>query len=391
MKERAIDQSLNYDENFPMEFYFDNAATTPISPLALKEYERVSTQVTGNPSSNHRLGVKARTLLEEKRQSIASMLGVESNNLIFTSGATESIALFFQTLMWLEKGTVIISRIEHEAVQSWAKILKKFGWNVVTIRARGGFVSPEELKASLTEDTKAVFIMSVNNVTGAIEPVKELVKTVREYEKETRKKILFFSDSVQALGKTSLCLREWDVDGASFSAHKINGPRGIGLLYTKNPELIHPLAPAGGQERGKRGGTENLPAIAAFEVALGEWMAKRDENEENARNIKNYLITNLTGVGINIFSPENSSPYILSIEGTLPSEVFTRMLMDKGFCVSSGSACSNNAKGKSESILEAMGISNQRAGRAVRISLSRNSTINEAELLMKAIKEIVNG
>lgn len=126
-------------------------------------------------------------------------------------------------------------------------------------------------------------------------------------------------------------------------------------------------------------------------MALKEWMEKRDENEKKARTIKKYLIENLQEAGINIFSPENSSPYILSIEGTLPSEVFTRMLMDKGFCVSSGSACSNNAKGKSESILEAMGISNQRATRAVRISLSRNSTIEEAELLMKAIKEIVNG
>lgn len=391
MKERAIDQTPFIDENSPMEFYFDNAATTPISPSALEEYNRVSKEVTGNPSSNHRQGAAAKKLLEEKRESIASMLGVEGRNLIFTSGATESIALFFQTLMWLEKGTVIISRIEHEAVQSWAKILKKLGWNVLPVRARGGFVSPEELVATLTEDTKAVFVMSVNNVTGAIEPIKELVEVVREYEKEKRKKILFFSDSVQALGKTELDLKGWDIDGASFSAHKINGPRGIGLLYTKNPDLIHPLAPAGGQERGRRGGTENLPAIAAFETALREWTEHKSTNAENAAAIKKYLVDNLLSMGISIFSPQNSSPYILSMEGTLPSEVFTRILMDKGFCVSSGSACSNNAKGRSESILEAMGISNQRAQRAVRISLSKNTRMEEAQLLVKAVKEIVNG
>ena len=238
-----------------MEFYFDNAATTPVSPGALEEYGRVSREVTGNPSSNHRMGTKAKALLEEKRESIASMLGVEAKNIIFTSGATESIALFFQSLLWMGKGTVIMSRIEHEAVTSWDTFLRANGWSVVTIKAKGGFVSPEELKSALTPDTKAVFIMSVNNVTGAVEPVEELVRTVREYEKENGKRILFFSDSVQALGKTGLDLKGWDIDGASFSAHKINGPRGIGMLYAKNPDIIRPLAPAGGQERGKRGGT----------------------------------------------------------------------------------------------------------------------------------------
>ena len=374
-----------------MDFYFDNAATTPVSQRALEEYERVSREIYGNPSSNHRLGTRAKALLEEKRESIASMLKVDSRSIIFTSGATESIALFFESLLWMEKGTVIISRIEHEAVSSWGKYLKKLGWNVLTIRAKGGFVSPDELRETLTPDTKAVFIMSVNNVTGAIEPIPGLVRTVREYEKENGKKILFFSDSVQALGKTGLDLRKWDVDGASFSGHKINGPRGIGMLYAKNPEIIHPLAPAGGQEKGKRGGTENLPAIAALETALGEWMEKREENERKAGEIKSYIKTNLEKMGISIFSPDNSSPYILSVEGPLPSEVFTRMLIDKGFCVSSGSACSNNAKGKSESILEAMGINNRRAGKAVRISLSKDTSFSDAEALVKAFGELING
>ena len=345
----------------------------------------------GNPSSNHRLGVKAKTLLENKRESIAHMLGVESPSLIFTSGATESISLFFQTLLWLDKGTVIMSRIEHEAVSSWTKILEKNGWKVLTLPAKGGFVAPDVLKASLTPDTKAVFVMSVNNVTGTIEPVKQLVEIVREYEKEIRRKIYFFSDSVQALGKTELSLKDWDVDAASFSAHKINGPRGVGLLYSKNPSLIHPLSPAGGQERGGRGGTENTAGIAAFETALSEWMENKDENAERAGKIKEYIKENLRSIGLRIFSPENSSPYILSLEGPLPSEVFTRMLFDKGFCVSSGSACSNNAKGKSEKILEAMGIGAQSAGKAIRISLSKDTTLSEAESLVKAFKEIVHG
>ena len=291
----------------------------------------------------------------------------------------------------MEKGTIVVSRIEHEAVTSWMPFLKKQGWNIVKIKAKGGFVTPEELYSSLTPDTKLVAIMAVNNVTGAIEDTKGLVECVRKYEKENGKKILFFSDSVQALGKTGLDLKGSDVDGASFSAHKINGPRGIGLLYVKNPDIIRPIAPAGGQERGHRGGTENLPAIAAFDEALTEWMDNRDKDEERIGRYNTMVRDALTKLGLEIISPENASPYILSIISPLPSEVFTRMLMDKGFCVSSGSACSNNAKGKSEGILEAMGIRNEKAKRAIRISMGRDTKEEDVINLCKAFGELING
>ena len=291
----------------------------------------------------------------------------------------------------MEKGTIVVSRIEHEAVTSWIPFLKKQGWNIVKIKAKGGFVTPEELYSSLTPDTKLVAIMAVNNVTGAIEDTKGLVECVRKYEKENGRKILFFSDSVQALGKTGLDLKGSDVDGASFSAHKINGPRGVGLLYVKNPDIIRPIAPAGGQERGHRGGTENLPAIAAFDEALTEWMDNRDKDEERIGRYNTMVRDALTKLGLEIISPENASPYILSIISPLPSEVFTRMLMDKGFCVSSGSACSNNAKGKSEGILEAMGIRNEKAKRAIRISMGRDTKEEDVINLCKAFGELING
>ena len=310
---------------------------------------------------------------------------------LFSSGATESISIFFSSLLWMEKGTIVVSRIEHEAVTSWMPFLKKQGWNIVKIKAKGGFVTPEELYSSLTPDTKLVAIMAVNNVTGAIEDTKGLVECVRKYEKENGRKILFFSDSVQALGKTGLDLKGSDVDGASFSAHKINGPRGIGLLYVKNPDIIRPIAPAGGQERGHRGGTENLPAIAAFDEALTEWMDNRDKDEERIGRYNTMVRDALTKLGLEIISPENASPYILSIISPLPSEVFTRMLMDKGFCVSSGSACSNNAKGKSEGILEAMGIRNEKAKRAIRISMGRDTKEEDVINLCKAFGELING
>ena len=374
-----------------MEIYFDNAATTPLSTRAAKTYIETATLFPGNPSSIHRLGRKAKEELERRRSHISSLLGVNERNLIFTSGATESISLFFSSLLWMEKGTIVVSRIEHEAVTSWMTYLKKIGWNIVKIKAKGGLVSPDELYSSLTPDTKVVAIMAVNNVTGAIEDTKSLVDCVRRFEKENGKKILFFSDSVQALGKTGLDLKGSDVDGASFSAHKINGPRGVGLLYAKNPEIIRPIASAGGQESGHRGGTENLPGVAAFDEALTEWMENREEDEERIGGYNKILRETLSKLGLEIISPENASPYILSVISPLPSEVFTRMLMDKGFCVSSGSACSNNAKGKSEGILEAMGIRNEKAKKAIRISMGRDTKEEDVISLCKAFGELING
>lgn len=374
-----------------MEIYFDNAATTPLSQRAAKAYIETASLYPGNPSSIHRLGIKAKDELERRRGHIASLLGVNERNLIFTSGATESISLFFSSLLWMEKGTIVVSRIEHEAVTSWMTYLKRIGWNIVKIKAKGGFVSPDELYSSLTPDTKVVAVMAVNNVTGAIENTKGLVECIRKYEKENGKKIFFFSDSVQALGKTGLDLKGSDVDGASFSAHKINGPRGVGLLYAKNPEMIRPIASAGGQENGHRGGTENLPGVAAFDEALTEWMENREEDEKRIGKYNKMLRESLSKLGLEIISPESASPYILSIISPLPSEVFTRMLMDKGFCVSSGSACSNNAKGKSEGILEAMGIRNEKAKRAIRISMGRDTKEEDVISLCKAFGELING
>lgn len=374
-----------------MAIYFDNAATTHLSTRAKEVYLYTAENFAGNPSSVHRDGHKAKEELDRNRDKIASLLGVKSSSIIFTSGATESITAFFSSLLWQEPGEILVSKIEHEAVASQMAILKRFGWEVKHLKAKGGFVSAEELKEKLSPKTKVVAVMAVNNVTGAIQDIKDLVSAVREFEKENRKKIFFFSDSVQALGKTGLELSKTDVDGASFSSHKINGPRGVGMLYLKNPNAFRSYAPAGGQESGKRGGTENLPGIAAFTEALAEWYENREENEERIRRINSFLRDELSKLNLTILSPENATPYILSLSATLPSEVFARVLMDKGFCVSSGSACSNNAKGKAESIYEAMGIRHELATKAIRISFDNNSTLEEAELLLKAFQEIING
>ncbi len=362
--------------------YFDNAATTLIRKEALDAYNNTALEYMGNPSANHREGFKAHTLLEDCRKSIALHLNAKPEQIFFTSGATEAISIVFASLLWAKTpGEVIVSAIEHEAVLSWASILKEKGWNFRTIKAKGGFVNPEELKAMISRETKLIAVQAVNNVTGAIQDIPALVKAVREKEAELGRKIFFFSDSVQALGKIDLDLKKLDIDGASFSAHKISGPRGIGALYLKKGD-IQSLAKAGGQEKGVRGGTENLPAIKAFETALDLCAASANDVKEIYDSVRSLL----EDAGIKVLSPkENTSPFILSITTPLPAEVMTRMLIDEGFCVSSGSACSNNAKGKGEGVILAMGYTARDAAGTIRISFCHESNKEEAENLAKTI------
>ena len=386
-------QNIPYFALIPvMDLYFDNAATTRLSEAALKAYIDTEREFFANPSSIHREGMKAHKELERLRGSMASLLSVPSSSLFFTSGATESIATVFSSLLMQDPGKVIISAIEHEAVSSWLRVLEAHGWKTARLKAKGGFVRREDLEAELTPDTKLVAIMAVNNVTGAIEDIKGLAEAVREYEARGRRRIFFFSDSVQALGKIPYDIAGLGIDGASFSAHKINGPRGIGMLYLRRPEAFSALSSAGGQEKGKRGGTENLPAIAGFDAALGEWLSRAEDNRKRIQTLSLKIRHTLEQLGFQLFSPEDhASPYIISFASPLPSEVYTRMLSDKGIAVSSGSACSNNSKGEGERILLAMGFRSDAARRAVRISLSNGSDEEGVDALLKAIKEIGNG
>ncbi len=374
-----------------MDLYFDNAATTRLSENALKAYIDTERDFFANPSSVHGEGIRAHKELERNRERIASLLSVPASSLFFTSGATESIAAVFSSLLLSEPGKVIISAIEHEAVSSWLRPLELHGWKTARLKAKGGFVRKEDLEAELTPDTRLVAIMAVNNVTGAIEDTAGLVRTVREYEKDLKHRIFFFADSVQALGKIPYDISSLDIDGASFSAHKLNGPRGIGMLYLKRPEAFRAIAPAGGQEKGKRGGTENLPAIAGFRAALEEWIPDAAANQERIASLNARIRAAITSVGLKVLSPDNASPYIISFASPLPSEVYTRMLSDKGISASSGSACSNNTKGEGERILLAMGFRSSEAKQAVRISLSNASDEESVDTLIEAIKEIGNG
>lgn len=366
-----------------MSIYFDNAATTRMNDK-VKERMIDSFSLYANPSSSHSLGLKARDEIEKCRENIATYLKVKSENLTFTSGATEAINIFFESLIPLDKGTMLLSSFEHEAVASWVGYFKAIGWKVNYVKGKEGVISTQNLLSSITEDTKAIFIMSVNNINGALSDISSLVKVVREKEKEYKHKILFFSDSVQALGKIDCDLSSLGVDGASFSSHKINGPKGVGLLYSKNPSLLHPLSQGGGQEGGKRGGTENTYGICGFDEAVTIW---KNGNVDNIKKINKYLRTSLSKLGFTLLSPENASPFILSFSTQYPSEVMQRILNDKGIYTSSGSACSTHKKGKTKEILRSMGYNEKDTTSSIRISFSLENTLKEAEEFIDVIKE----
>ncbi len=374
--------------------YFDNAATTKISDEALKAYVYSSTHYWGNPSSLHKEGSKAHERLEAVRKQLSDLLGVNPSTLTFTSGATESNAIILQSLLWSsQSGDVLIPTIEHDAVSGYSHLFKSKGWNVATLDAPNGFVQPEEIRKRLNPKTRMVVCMLVNNVMGTIQNVREMVHIVRSYETQTGRKIHFHTDATQALGKIPFSLTELGVDSAAFSAHKLHGPKGVGLLYNRDAGIT-PLSRGGGQERGFRPGTENLAGIEAMGVAVKEALCNLDTHLSHYRALNDLARKMLSSSPhISILSPlKGCSPAILNISNDkLPSEVLSRMLYDKGYYVSSGSACSNNAKGHLGSILLAMRLSPELAKGSIRISFGTDNTEEETKGLCETLLSLMGG
>ncbi|MCR5761583.1 MAG: cysteine desulfurase [Sphaerochaetaceae bacterium] len=373
--------------------YFDWTATTPVSESALNEYSKISREYPGNPSSTHPMGLKAKERLEEERKHIASLLGVPSSTVYFTSGGTESDSIVLSSLLnTLTPGTILTSAIEHSAVLEYKGILQKYGWTFKSLRCPGGYLNPLSVKEALTPDVRMLCVMSVNNVTGTVQDLNEIVSVVREYSKSTGRSIHIHCDCVQSMGKIPFDPVSLDIDSCAVSSHKFFGPRGVGILYNRNKGLLS-LSRGGGQEKGLRGGTENLPAICAMGVALEEALASMNENYETVSNYRNMVEKAALESGYSVLSPISDSgkcysPYIINIcVKPLPSEVFLRIMGDKGFCLSAGSACSTNSRGKAESVLEAMQIKSQDRMSSIRVSICAKNTEEEVSLLCEAIRQ----
>ena len=382
------------------EHYFDWAATSPADEDILQESLAISIKSWGNPSSVHQIGKNAALVLQEARSTAAKVLGVKAENIYFTSGGTESdqIALL-SILNKPQKGTVLISSIEHPAIREQALALKKCGCNVVQIPCDSkGIICVESLEKLITNDTMLVCVMAVNNETGAIQPIYQIADLLKKVSQGKRKP-KFHVDCVQAAGKIPLDLNYDGIDSAALSAHKICGPRGIGIFYSKNP--IEPFLCGGGQEKGIRSGTENLFGAVAFSKCLERYFFKNNDNlaiqKYNEQvEITNSFVKKLSELKGCTIIPENRanledsslySPWVIQASfKNIPGNVMLRALDSKGFFISTGSACST--KKQSRPILEAMNVNKDLRESSVRFSFGPHTTQKAIDELFDAVKEV---
>lgn len=378
--------------------YFDWASTSPIDTSILAEALEETSRAWGNPSSIHSAGKEARNLLEDARKRCAEVLGVSAEKLFFTSGGTESDHIpLLSVLNRPQKGTVLISAIEHPAVREMAAGMQKCGIHVIQIPPDSdGIITPRAVTGCLTPDTLIVCVMAVNNETGAIQPVYDIAAALTEATAGKRRP-KFHVDCVQAAGKIPLNLTFPGIDSAAFSAHKICGPRGIGLLYLK--DSLEPFLKGGGQEKNVRSGTENVFGAVAFAKCLEKYYL----NEKNTDMQKHFTrqqeithrflqkITQIPGCTVipaaRMEKPELYSPWVVQAAfRTIPGQVMLRALDAEGFCISTGSACS--ARKNNRPVLEAMHIPAQVSETAVRFSFGPLTEETAVDELAAKVAEI---
>ena len=365
--------------------YFDNAATTKIYDDALTSYVQVSQKFFGNPSSLHQLGVDAFQVLTKARAQVASLLSVQPEEIFFTSGGTESNN-------WAIKGTaleksvfgkhIITTKIEHPSVLQTCKQLERFGFEVTYLDVDSkGIVSVDQLKESLRKDTILVSVMAVNNEVGAVQPIAEIAKVLEEYPS-----IHFHVDCVQAVERASQLLSIGRIDLLSLSAHKFHGPRGVGIMYKKFGRKIQALLTGGGQEKGERSTTENLPGIVATTKALRMALEENSVTGELRSQLWKELATKPE---IRIFSPEDGASHVLcfAIKG-VRGEVVVHAFENHGIYISTTSACSSK-KGDSSSTLYAMDVPTEWATGAVRVSFSNDNTKEEVEQFIDVLHQLM--
>jgi cysteine desulfurase len=367
--------------------YFDNSATTKPYKEVLDSFVTVSDKFFGNPSSLHSMGGQAEKLLVQAREQVANHLSVKPSEIYFTSGGTEgnNIAIKGAALLNRHKGChIITSCVEHASVSAVMKQLEQDGFEITYLPVDGsGRICVADLEKAIRKETKLISIMQVNNEVGTVQPIKEIGELLKKWPA-----ILFHVDAVQGIGKVPLFLNQNRIDFCSISAHKFHGLKGTGALFIREGVKIKPLFSGGNQERTVRSGTENVAGIVAMAKALRMTALKSETGLERMKNIQTILRTGLTGLkDIQIHTPiDHSAPHILnfSLNG-LKSEVFIHALEQQEIFVSTTSACSSKQKSLSKTLLE-MGVPENLAESAIRISLSFDNTEEEAITAINAIK-----
>ena len=367
-----------------MKHYLDNSATTQVSNTAAQKALDIMCNIYGNPSSLHTMGIEAEKELETARSIIAKTIGCEYDELFFTSGGTEAnnTAILGTVKALKRRGNKIVtSAIEHSSIMESMTYLENEGFQVTYLTPdENGVIPMDKIKEAVDDKTILVSVMMANNEVGSINDIAKIRKIV------TAKKspALIHTDAVQAFGKLNIKVKKLDVDLMTISSHKIHGPKGVGALYIKKGKRILPIHFGGEQEKKIRPGTEALPLIGAFGVAVSE--LEIDKNYQLVQELNDYAKSKLSSIdSVTLNSKDNALPYILniSVKG-IRSETMLHHLAQNNVYVSSGSAC---AKGKPSHVLSAMGVSRDSADSALRISFSKLNTKDDIDALVEHIIE----
>lgn len=375
-----------------MQAYLDNSATTKCSERAKNKMLQTLLADYGNPSSLHMMGVDAERYVKEAQEKIAKTLKAEPKEIIFTSGGTESnnMALIGTAMANKRAGMHLITTgIEHASVAAPMEYLEEQGFRVTYLPVdKDGIISLEKLKEAVDEETILVSLMMVNNEIGALEPIEEAVRVIKEKNPKT----LIHVDAIQAYGKFRIIPKKLGIDLLSVSGHKIHGPKGSGFLYVKDKTKIKPLIYGGGQQKGMRSGTENVPGIAGLGEAAEEIYENFEEKVDRMYALKQKFVEGvqkIVGVSVNGKTGRDSAPHIVSVSvDGVRSEVMLHTLEDKNIYVSAGSACSSNKPAVSHT-LQQIGLRKELLDSTIRFSFCVDTTEEEIDYALEVLAGVI--
>lgn len=368
--------------------YLDNAASTQVHEEVVKEMLPFFTEYYGNPSSIHRLGRKAHKAVEEARKNIAKLINADTDEILITSGGTESNnTALYGIAHTSKKNHIITSSIEHDAILEPCKRLEKEGFSVTYLPVdHFGLVNPRDLEKEISNNTAFVSIMFVNNEVGTIQPIREIADICQE------KGVIFHTDAIQAVGKVPIDVRELKIDLLSMSSHKIHGPKGVGALYIRKGVKIDPFVLGGGQEKGLRSGTENVASIVGFGKACQLAKANFEKNTDYLRSLRDSLVSKIMKgiphVTLNGHPtkrvPTNAHFTFFGVNG----EDLIIKLDENGIAASTGSACSVKVQ-KASHVLRAMGFNHEQITGSLRLTVGLNNTEEEISKTTDILKQVL--
>lgn len=375
-----------------MEVYLDNSATTKCLPSVAALMTKIMCEDYGNPSSMHRKGVESEKYIRYAKEVIARTLKVQEKEILFTSGGTESdnIALIGTAFANCRAGNhIITTRIEHPAILQTCAYLEKQGFQITYLPVdANGIIRLADLERAMTRQTILVSIMHTNNEIGSLQPIAEAGELIKRMNPNT----VFHVDAVQGFGKFHIYPKKMKVDMLSVSAHKIHGPKGVGFLYINEKVKVKPIIFGGGQQKGMRSGTENVPGIAGMALAVEEIYKDFEEKTDYLYAIKDRFIkgvSGIEGVKVNGLTGRDSAPHVVSVSiAGIRSEVMLHALEDKGIYVSAGSACASN-KPATSATLKAIGVEKQYLDSTLRFSFSVLTTEEEIDYTLQQMYDMI--